>query len=817
MTFKIQNISWKKFQDLCLDILKEEGFRIIRKSGIGPDRGMDILVSKEIEYAPGNIKEFIWLVQCKHKTNDSPLKPQDVGDFTSDIPRHGAEGYWLMTNAYLSTGLEDKISSVDKDIHHPFKATYSNGKDISDFLYKYRELLIKYTGSDELPKKKNYKPQNINPFKELQSFGEADQSFFFGRDLEINELLSKVYRYKIVGLFGESGTGKTSLINAGIIPCLKRENFCVVSVRCLDEPIERIRRTLFKILKERKISDSNIHNLAVTNSFPQLLIGLKNIVEQNNINLIFVIDQLEEIFTRANESERQQLSKGIMESLIVSPLKGKISFLLSLREDFIGELWEWSHKYSLEDAWVHTYRIARFDEKKAHDAIFKPLQKLNIKVDKDFVVNLIVDLKRIGDGYIYPPYLQIVCSILFEEYLKLLSKKKLHVVFGKALLIETHSLESLIADYLSDSMLEELTEEEKLHAQNIMSLLTGPEGLRAFLNIDEISRYVSIDKPTARHILEHLTKKKIVHPIVEKDLVVGYELVHDFLSKKFFEKLEPEAKRTKTTIEIFRKAFKEWKQHSVLASKDRLQILLDDISQLSLNKEEWFFLIKSSFSVYYWYGENKWINVIDKDMLIKICQYLLTDDNEDIAKNAIRVLGKVGKKQATDELQKIIELPGRVRIREAAIDEFWFDIIDRKILGTLKNIIRFERNYILRKAAVNAFATNIKIIFQNDLEGLNKEIEVLHKALNDSITHVRKAVIDALGYKLMSTKSIQLLIDRLHIENSITSKKAIVYTLVLFLNKGIETDLIFPLLEHISTDSKEDYRIREEAKQGLFK
>ena len=86
---------------------------------------------------------------------------------------------------------------------------------------------------------------------------------------------------------------------------------------------------------------------------------------------------------------------------------------------------------------------------------------------------------------------------------------------------------------------------------------------------------------------------------------VGYELVHDFLSKKFFEKLGPEAQKAKTTIDIFRKAFREWKQHGVLASKDRLEILYPNIKQLILNDEEWTFLIKSSFSIY-WYFENKW-------------------------------------------------------------------------------------------------------------------------------------------------------------------------------------------------------------------
>jgi len=107
-------------------------------------------------------------------------------------------------------------------------------------------------------------------------------------------------------------------------------------------------------------------------------------------------------------------------------------------------------------------------------------------------------------------------------------------------------------------------------------------------------------------------------------MVVGYELVHDFLSKKFFDKLGPDAKKVKTIIEIFRKAFKEWKDHKVLASKDRLILLSENISQLNLTDEEWLFLIKSSFSVY-WFddGGNRIIKLIDKKTLIRICMILL--------------------------------------------------------------------------------------------------------------------------------------------------------------------------------------------------
>lgn len=660
---------------------------------------------------------------------------------------------------------------------------------------------------------KDWKKENL--YKELQSFNENDKEYFFGRNVEIEEIQIKINKYKIVGLFGESGTGKTSLVNAGLIPSFKKEGFVVISVRCLDEPIKRVREQLFKTLKEKNVSAELIEELAATNTFAHLIIQLKSIVENENLNLIIIIDQFEEIFTRSREVEREHLSKGIIETLVLSPLKGKLYFLLSLREDYIGELWDWAHLYNLEDAWIHQYRIKRLNEKEAFEAIVQPLHKLGIKADNKFVLQLISELKNIGDGLIYPPYLQIVCAELFEEYKNQNSSSKPSIDFGQNLYKGTDTAENIIADYLSQSMLKDLTEKEKIHAQNILDLLTGSEGLRAFLNVEDICRYLAITNANAQHVIEHLVKKKIVHPVIEEDKVIGYELVHDFLSRKFFDKLGAEAQKAKTTIDIFRKAFREWKQHEVLASKDRLEILFPNLKQLILNDEEWAFLIKSSFSVY-WHFENKWIDQIEKEKLSRICKSFLQDKQERIIEHSIDTLGKIEGKKITSTLIKIIESPKSAdSIKDAAIRQFMFKINDIRILNTLKHIIKNNKNNKLRKNAVYAFATNLNKLLKSDINVVNKEIEILFDALNDSKTEVRRQAADVFGYTLVHKKSIKPLIMRLQKENSISSRKAIIGSLSSMLRRNLGKNQILPILEKISIDEDEDYRVREEAKRGL--
>ena len=70
-----------------------------------------------------------------------------------------------------------------------------------------------------------------NPWPGLRAFTENDRDFFFGRKRETAELLDLVEHSAAVVLYGQSGLGKTSLLQAGIFPELKKSDFLPVRVR----------------------------------------------------------------------------------------------------------------------------------------------------------------------------------------------------------------------------------------------------------------------------------------------------------------------------------------------------------------------------------------------------------------------------------------------------------------------------------------------------------------------------------------------------------------------------------------------------------
>ena len=70
-----------------------------------------------------------------------------------------------------------------------------------------------------------------NPWPGLEAFTEQDQQLFYGRDSEVDELHRLVMRERLTILFGISGLGKTSLLQAGLFPRLRGDNVLPVRIR----------------------------------------------------------------------------------------------------------------------------------------------------------------------------------------------------------------------------------------------------------------------------------------------------------------------------------------------------------------------------------------------------------------------------------------------------------------------------------------------------------------------------------------------------------------------------------------------------------
>jgi WD40 repeat protein len=210
-----------------------------------------------------------------------------------------------------------------------------------------------------------------NPWPGLEAFKEEDHNFFHGRETEIEELHRLVQRERLTVLFGVSGLGKTSLLQAGLFPAMRNENVFPVRIRLNYSEGMPALSTQIEEAITREAASNNIETPrfegTLWESFHRDDAHFWN--QRNRVvTPLLVFDQFEEVFTRGRETpERARDAEAfltdladLIEGRVPESVKARIDLdpaearaysfqrhnykvLLSLREDFLADLEGLSH------------------------------------------------------------------------------------------------------------------------------------------------------------------------------------------------------------------------------------------------------------------------------------------------------------------------------------------------------------------------------------------------------------------------------------------------------------------------------------------
>jgi AAA+ ATPase superfamily predicted ATPase len=148
--------------------------------------------------------------------------------------------------------------------------------------------------------------------KLLDFYKEDESDFFFGRTEEIKKLLTLINEYSLVVLCGESGTGKTSIIKAGIIP-------------------EISRRQKYYYHRMNELSRTELFALLDLNGYKSDFFSavLKSSNEQSEKNIL-ILDQFEEYLINYREN-----SDWLGPDKLKEINKENLTIVFSFRNDFL--------------------------------------------------------------------------------------------------------------------------------------------------------------------------------------------------------------------------------------------------------------------------------------------------------------------------------------------------------------------------------------------------------------------------------------------------------------------------------------------------
>jgi len=233
-----------------------------------------------------------------------------------------------------------------------------------------------------------------NPFPGLRPFRMEENEFFFGRDGQSDQVLTKLRTARFVAVVGTSGSGKSSLVNAGLLPALfsghlpsAGSSWRVASFRPGSSPISNLAEALNAPnvcgVKDKDVSGERLANIERT--LRRSSLGLLEVVSQSKLrpgeNLLILADQFEELFRfrKKSTAEHPKDEAAAFVKLLLEtkqPEKSDeeklpIYVILTMRSDYLGDC---AHFWGLPEAINEgQYLIPRMTDDNRREAITGPI------------------------------------------------------------------------------------------------------------------------------------------------------------------------------------------------------------------------------------------------------------------------------------------------------------------------------------------------------------------------------------------------------------------------------------------------------------
>ena len=191
----------------------------------------------------------------------------------------------------------------------------------------------------------------FNPYVGLRPFQEDENLLFFGRDDQTLELLQRLHANRFVAVVGSSGSGKSSLIRAGLIPALKggflvenSSQWLIAVMKPGQNPVYNLAATILNQINP-KVETPEIQEFVVQikkEGASAILDMIQPLRENKKTNFFLLVDQFEELFRFSLKQKDASFKTAAIDfvNLILKLSEQKrIPFyvVLTMRSDFIGD------------------------------------------------------------------------------------------------------------------------------------------------------------------------------------------------------------------------------------------------------------------------------------------------------------------------------------------------------------------------------------------------------------------------------------------------------------------------------------------------
>jgi WD40 repeat protein/class 3 adenylate cyclase len=250
-----------------------------------------------------------------------------------------------------------------------------------------------------------------NPYKGLRAFAEDDAEDFFGREALTEHLVERLAETRFLAVVGPSGSGKSSVVRAGLVRRLRRgalpgsDGWHVTEMFPGAYPLEELEAALLRV--------ANGAPAGLLEQLEQdergLLRAVKRLLVDDESQLVLVVDQLEEVFTLVEDEARRTQFLALLERAVADP-RARLRVVVTLRADFYDRPLLYSGFAELLRDYVEALVPLRAEE--FERAIAGPAERVGARLEPGLVAELVADVAAEPGAL---PLLQYALTELYER------------------------------------------------------------------------------------------------------------------------------------------------------------------------------------------------------------------------------------------------------------------------------------------------------------------------------------------------------------------------------------------------------------------
>lgn len=460
--------------------------------------------------------------------------------------RKGDLDYWGRLNArVLDTSLEEFMLALSVRLQ-TVAGSEGHGADIEP---------PRQVSTDTEHSADTEPPLRDSPYNGLLPYTEQDAAFFFGRSADTEIITNNLLGERLTLLYGPSGVGKSSVLQAGVMHNLRlrsqRRNSKSGAPEYIVVYFNNWRDAPLPVLL-KAMADTIQNLLKIDLTVPTTLAEtMRAWSEQTDADLLIILDQFEEYFLyHLPEIGEGTFADQFADAVNRSDLRA--NFLVSFREDALAQLDRF--KGQIPDLFKSTLRLKNLDRNAGRGVIVQPISQYNsmraagapeMSIEPA-LVEAVLDQVRVGRvvlgetgrgvlsdaataDVIELPYLQVVMTRLWQAERQtnsnVLRLETLNTFGGASGIIRGHLQQAIDA----------LSPAEQAIAASVFERLVTPSGTKIALSTRDLAQYANVPENEMNGVLERLAggqNRLLCHvpPSPDQPDIPRYEIFHDILA-----------------------------------------------------------------------------------------------------------------------------------------------------------------------------------------------------------------------------------------------------------------------------------------------